>query len=224
MDDVIRGRSGLRAPDRDSRSPLTKSLLGWGVLAGPFYVAVVLGQALTRPGFDITRHDASLLSNGAWGWVQIANFVLTGLMVIACAAGVRRALGPSWAPRLLAVYGLGLIGGGVFVADPMAGFPPGTPAGRPEAISLHSTLHIVCAAVGFLCFIAACFVMARRFAGQRRRAWTLFSIATGVAFLAGFAGVASGSGSQAVVLAFWAALILAWSWLAALAVHLHRRA
>ncbi|MEP7105859.1 MAG: DUF998 domain-containing protein, partial [Chloroflexota bacterium] len=144
--------------------------------AGPFYVAVVLGQALTRPGFDLARDDASLLSNGGLGWIQIANFVLTGLMVIACAIGMRRALGGgqgvTWGPALLALYGLGLVGAGIFVADPMNGFPPGTPSGRPATISVHGILHLVSAAVGFLGLVAACVVLARRFASERRRGWT----------------------------------------------------
>jgi len=56
--------------------------------------------------------------------------------VILCAAGVRRALaggrGATWGAGLLAAYGLGLVGAGIFVADPMNGFPAGTPAGRPD--------------------------------------------------------------------------------------------
>lgn len=49
------------------------------------------------------------------------------------------------------------------------------------------------------------------------------SIVTGVLFLAAFAGVASGSSSPAVVLGFWAALIVAWTWLATVAVDTYRR-
>ncbi len=55
-----------------------RTLLACGVVAGPLYLIVGLTQALTRPGFDITRHDLSLLSNGDLGWVQISNFVLSG--------------------------------------------------------------------------------------------------------------------------------------------------
>ena len=205
---------------------VTRSLLGYGVLAGPFFVVVAVVQGLTRPGFDLTRHDVSLLSNGSLGWIQIANFVLTGAFVLAFAVGLGRALGSgrgaTWAPRLLAGYGLGLIGGGIFIADPMNGFPPGAPAGHPATISAHGILHLVAAGLGFLCLVAACLVMARRFAGERRRGWMAYSILAGVAFLAAFAGVASGSASPVVVLAFWAALILVWSWMAAVAVHFYR--
>jgi len=84
-------------------------------------------------------------------------------------------------------------------------------------------LHIVSAAIAFLCFVAACFVFARRFAAEHRSGWTRFSLVTGVVFLAAFAGVASGSSSPVVIAAFWAALLIAWAWLGALAVHLYRR-
>ena len=201
---------------------VTRSLLGYGVLAGPFYVAVVLAQAAIRPGFGLLHDDASLLANGNLGWIQIANFIVTGAFVLAFAVGMARALGRSWAPRLVAGYGLGLIAAGAFVADPMNGFPAGTAAGRPESISVHGMLHIVAAGIAFLCLIAACLVVARRFARERRRGWAVFSIVTGIGFLVAFAGVASGSGSAVVVIGFWAALILAWGWMAAVAIDLYR--
>lgn len=207
---------------------VTRSLLGYGVLAGPFYVAVAIGQALLRPGFDLAHDDVSLLSSGSFGWIQIGNFIATGLMVIACAIGVRRALGggrgATWAPIVLGVYGVGLIAAGVFVADPMNGFPAGTPAGRPESISVHGILHIASAGIGFIGLVAACFVMARRYAADGRMARTWFSIVTGVLFLAAFGGVASGSSSVFVIAAFWAALIVAWTWLAVLSIDLYRKA
>ena len=63
----------------------TKALLRCGMLAGPFYLAVALVQVRLRDGFDFTRHPLSVLTNGPGGWIQTANFVITGLMVIAAA-------------------------------------------------------------------------------------------------------------------------------------------
>src|SRR5215831_16792598 len=65
-------------------------LLRWGMMAGPFYLAVGLAQAFTRQGFDFARHPLSVLANGPGGWIQTANFVITGAMVIAAAVGVQR--------------------------------------------------------------------------------------------------------------------------------------
>ena len=70
----------------------TRRLLACGMAAGPLFLAAALIQALTRPGFDLTRDAVSLLSIGSLGWIQITNFLLTGVLFIAAAAGLRRAL------------------------------------------------------------------------------------------------------------------------------------
>ncbi|MEV4461569.1 DUF998 domain-containing protein, partial [Microbispora sp. NPDC049633] len=80
----------------DRRNAVTRSLLGYGVIAGPIYVGVSLTEALTRDGFDLTRHAWSLLANGDLGWIHITNLVLAGAMTIAFAAGLRRAAGRGW--------------------------------------------------------------------------------------------------------------------------------
>ena len=204
-------------------SPQTRALLICGLIAGPFYLVVGLLQALTRPGFDLTRHDLSLLANGDLGWIQITNLVLTGVLVVAFAVGMRRTLsagrGRTWGPRLLAVYGAGLIGAGFFIADPAFGFPPGTPADA-HTISWHGLLHFVFGGVGFLALIAACFVLARRFAAQRQGGWAVYSRATGVIFFAAFVGIAVGSGQPWSVLGFWFGVVVAWAWVSALAAKL----
>ena len=74
----------------DPETQVTRSLLGYGVLAGPVYVTASLVQAVTRPGFDLSRHEWSLLADGPHGWIQITNFVLTGLLSIAPPAGTDR--------------------------------------------------------------------------------------------------------------------------------------
>src|SRR5215204_2504558 len=52
---------------------------------------------------------------------------------------LRRGGGPvhRWAPRLLFVYGVGLVIGGLFVPDPALGYPVGTPDEVPDSISWH---------------------------------------------------------------------------------------
>ncbi|TNM56186.1 DUF998 domain-containing protein [Brevibacterium sediminis] len=63
-------------------------MLGWGVVAGPFYLVFGLILALARDGFDLTRHSLSLLSLGEGGWLQILNFALTGAALSASPIGV----------------------------------------------------------------------------------------------------------------------------------------
>jgi hypothetical membrane protein len=85
----------------------TRGLLACGVAAGPLYVLVGLLQVLTRDRFDVRRHALSLLANGDLGWMQVANFLVTGVLVLAGAWGVRTALrgqrAGTWGPILLAI-------------------------------------------------------------------------------------------------------------------------
>jgi Protein of unknown function (DUF998) len=204
---------------------ITKSLLGYGVIAGPVYLASATIQATARSGFDPTRHDVSLLANGAFGWIQSATFVLAGAMTIAAAVGISRALRPDarLASSLIAVYGAGLIGAGAFRADPAYGFPPGSPAG-PGPVSWHGSLHILCAGVGFSSLIAACALVARYLhrAGHPRWAW--YCACTATLFAAGFAAIAALPATSGAVLLLTAAVINAWVWLATFSLKLYREA
>jgi len=197
----------------------TKLLLVAGVIAGPIYLIVGVAQALTRPGFDIARHDLSLLSNGDLGWIQITNFLVAGLLVIAGAVGMRRTLdgrGKIWGSLLVGVYGLSLIGAGVFRADPAMGFPLGT-SEDAMTISNHGLLHFITGGIGFLALIAACFVFARHFTSLHQRGWAAYSMLTGVIFFASFIGIASGSGNGWTLLGFWIGVVLAWTWISLMA-------
>lgn len=204
----------------------TAALLACGILAGPIYMGVGMLQIIFRDGFDPLRHTLSLMSLGVGGWIQIANFILAGLLVVAGAAGAKKAMhtgrGRTWGPLLLMVYGLCVIASGVFVADPMNGYPPGTPDGPPETMSWHGGLHFMAGGVGFLAIIAATFVFARRYATLGMRGWSVYSAATGALFLVSFMGVASGSQHPAVFLAFWIGMALIWTWITAIFVQLLR--
>lgn len=197
----------------------TERLLQSGMLAGPLYVIAGLAQVLTREGFDVGRHALSQLSNGEFGWVQIANFLVCGALVIAGAIGARRVLHPgrggTWGPILLGVYGLGLIGAGIFPADPGRGFPPGTAAG-PAEMTRAGLLHFVFGGIGFYALIAGCLVFARRFAASGRPEWAAYSLFTGIGFFLAFGAIASGSTAPTPMLAFYAAVVWIWAWHAAL--------
>jgi uncharacterized membrane protein YhaH (DUF805 family) len=183
-------RAGAASPSTGTTTTTsrTRSLLACGVLAGPLFIVVGLLQMLARDGFDPIRHPLSLLSVGDLGWVQIANFVVAGALFVAAAVGMRRALragpGRTWGPLLVGVYGAALVMGGVFVADPALGFPPGTPDGIPEQVSWHGAVHTVAPVLASLALGAASLVFARRFAAIGRRGWAAWSVAVAVVGLA----------------------------------------
>ena len=217
------GSAKTRTDKCDPRIAITKSLLGYGILAMPFYVIVSVIEGATRAGFDFTTHDWSLLANGHLGWIHIANLVLTGLMTVAFAIGLGRSTGSAWTGRLVTLYGIGLIGAGVLIADPANGFPAGTADGA-GAISWHGAGHMVSAAIGFAGLIAACFVLARHYSRRGDRGWAWFARTTGAVFALSFLGIAGSGGAAASVLAFTAAVLLVTVWSAATAVREYRRA
>ena len=116
----------------DPATRVTRSLAGYGVRIGPVYVGVSHASALTRDGFDLGRHAWSQLALGGPGWIQVTNLIVSGLMFVAFAVGLRRALvtgvGATWAPLLIGVFGLSMVVSGIFPADPVLGFPVGVSA------------------------------------------------------------------------------------------------
>jgi hypothetical protein len=202
------------------QSMTTRALLTCGVIGGPLFVTVTVAQQLTREGFDPRRHALSQLSLGDLGWLQITNFLITGVLFIACAVGLRLALrgtlAGTWGPRLFGTFGAALIWGGVFVTDPAYGFPPGTPEGPPqmEDLSWHGMLHAVAPAVAGIAIVAACFVFARRFARLGQPGWAWYSRGAAVVYLVlGFASFPAGDFRLML-----AGGILVWTWASVIAL------
>jgi hypothetical membrane protein len=192
-----------------------------GVLAGPLFVTTAVVQILVRDGFDLTRHPISLLANGPWGWVQSANFVAAGLLGLifayAAAPQLRGGRGGVAGPLLIALFGLGLVVGGVFKADPAMGFPAGAPAGYPATLSTSSIIHAFAPPLSFLCLVAACLVLARRFAAAGARRFALVTVVVAVTCFLLPLPVGPVHSVRLFV-----AVALGFAWLTALAVRLRR--
>ncbi|MFD0365658.1 DUF998 domain-containing protein [Nocardia sp. GCM10030253] len=194
----------------DNRTGL---LLACGVLATPLFFVVAFAQTTTRAGFDLGPHMISQLASGDHGWIQIANFVVTGILFILAAIGLRQAFteGPGrvWIPRLVAVFGAGLIAAGVFVVDPVKGYP----VGAVEHTTWHGILHGVAAVVAGLSMTAALGVFARRFFAAGQRGWAIASIVVAVVYLVlPFVNADQGGLLLAV------ASIIGWGWVSVLAL------
>lgn len=190
----------------------TEKLLTAGILATPAFFVVALTQTVTRDGFDLSRHMISQLSLGDMGWIQIANFVVTGFLFVLTAVGLRRTLstgiGHVWIPRLVGVFGTGLIAAGVFVCDPAKNYP----VGAAETLTWHGILHGASAMISGIALVAADIILARRFAQQGRTAMAVVSVAIGLIYL-----VLPYIIPDLTSILFAAASFLAWGWISLLA-------
>ncbi|WP_339401786.1 DUF998 domain-containing protein [Nocardia sp. XZ_19_385] len=186
----------------------TEKLLTAGVIATPLFFAVALPQAVARDGFDLSRHMISQLSLGSLGFLQIANFLVTGVLFILGAIGLNRVLtegiGHVWIPRLVAAFGAGLIAAGLFVADPVNGYP----VGEPDSLSWHGILHGAAATLSGLALVAALIILARRFIRDGRKGMAAASIAIAAAFMVLPAALPS-----VVSITFATVSFLAWGWI-----------
>jgi hypothetical protein len=196
----------------------TKTLLRAGVAAGPLFITVVLAQLLTRDGFNIMHHPISLLSLGGTGWVQITNFIVTGALCLAFAAGLSRALGSGlghlWVPRLMSVFGVGLIVGGVFVPDPALGYPLGTPDSIPKSWTVHGTIHAFAPPLAFTALVVCALVMARRDRASGQPGWAAYCALSGLGTLILTAWPDQNSASWRLALG----VLVGFGWVTALAV------
>jgi hypothetical protein len=203
-------------------------LLVCGTIAGPFFTAAWILEGATRADYNPLRHPISSLSIGEFGWTQSASFLITGLLTLAFAFGLRRALnfpgGSKWGPLLLGAIAIGLIGAGIFVTDPMNGYPPGTPD-LPMQYSLIGRLHRLFSAFVFLGLPIACFIFARLFTSLGKRRWAIYSMVTGISFVVMFI-VTSAAFAQVEVLVDYAGLFqritltIGWVWLTLLAIYM----
>lgn len=188
-------------------------------------MAVFTVEGARREGYDPLREPVSSLALGRWGWVQRANFVATGLLMLACAVGLRRVpdehpAASRWGPRLVALYAIGLLGAGIFVTDPV-GFGAADP-GVPSRPSQRGILHGLFSLQVFASLGAAALVYAWRFAKSGERRWAVGSACSGIAVPTGIAvfgrALARDDGPGRIAgLIQRLTIVTGWSWLSGLA-------
>src|SRR5262245_46047417 len=113
------------APSMQQRGNAARWLALAGVV-GP--ILFVLGFTLAgflRPGYSPISQAVSDLGVGPNAWLQNANFVLFGLLLITFASGfylgMRSVISRGWLVAcfvLLILSGVGIINGGIFTEDP----------------------------------------------------------------------------------------------------------
>lgn len=195
---------------------MTRRLLGLGLIAGPLFTTtyLVLG-AVHGDGYSVVRHPISSLALGPLGWVQVASFLVSGLLLVLFAVGLRRGLGAVLLPALVAAGGVGLLGAGIFLSDDV---------GAP--ITWHGRLHNEAFSLpGFAALTSAMLVAAVVFAGR----FAVYSAVSGVVFAAlfvvailGFTGSAPWSAAAGLLQRL--CVSVGWLWVALLALQTRYRA
>jgi hypothetical protein len=144
-----------------------------------------------RAGYDWRRHAVSSLADGPGGWFQRANFILTGSLFCIAAHGLARSpkqtAVPRVVPALTFAVGGGLIGSGLFVTDPVAGYPPSAgdqdeaDPNRPVIATREGTLHNLCATPIFVGIPIAATTSATSAAHRGHYRWASYSAGSAIA-------------------------------------------
>jgi hypothetical protein len=172
--------------DGAALSPATFFLIACGTFGGILFTTVYLIEGATRPGYDALQQPISALSLGLGGWVQQANFIIFGILMIISALGWRAALFPGRGalgyPLLKIASGVGLIMDGIFSQDAGRGYPPGA---QTTSITVSGQIHNIFASICITAIAAGCYVLAARFVAEPRwRWWALYAALTGIATMA----------------------------------------
>lgn len=174
---------------------LRRNLLRGGLCTGPMFIAIFTLDGATRAGYLPARHPVSSLALGRRGWLQTANFVVTGVLYLAGAAGLSRTRDPHMSrlagPALIGAAAAGITAAAVFTTDPVSGYPPGTPDTPPEP-STAGTLHDLVSIPTFLGLPMAATAYSWRFARSGQPGWAAYSASTAIGMLAAFVLSAAG--------------------------------
>jgi hypothetical protein len=165
-----------------------------GVVAAPVFISAFTAIGAKRAGYDWRRDPVSSLAIGPGGWPQRVNFMVVGALVCVASRGLaqseRRTVGPSVVPALVLGVGVGLIGSGVFVTDPVAGFRPSklAPDGPPPTpeVTREGMLHNFCAIPIFAGIPAAALTCAGSAVRRREYRWATDSAGSAIGMISSF--------------------------------------
>jgi hypothetical membrane protein len=215
------------AQSAGSQKVSTRLLLTCGAIGSLLNIVVLLILGATRPGYNVWQIPDSSLELGPGGWIQITNYLVSGVLLLAFAIVLRRVLrtgrGSTWGPILLGLFGLTFIGIGVFVTDPVLGYP----SGASSIPTVPGTIHNLFGQLQFISLAAACFVLARRDAADpASRGWAWYAVATGLLVVASdivFVLTFKVLGEGPIGLIARIGIIVSGCWVALLAIRLMRQ-
>ena len=180
-----------------------------GVVAAPLFVATFSAIGAFESDYDWRRDAVSLLALGRRGWLQRANFIVTGSLYATSALALcpfpQQGKQPRAVPWLVAAVGIGLIGSGVFNTDPVGEYRPNAPSDRaedasgrlPSGSTLEGRLHNLFAIPIFVGIPIAGLVSAIAATRDKNYRWALYSTSSSISMIANFVlfGMAFGQDS-----------------------------
>lgn len=174
-------------------------------------MAVFLVLGAVKPGYDARARFVSEGSVGELGWIQIVNFVVLGVALLAFTAALWNSYGDEVSGRLgaglMAAVSVGLILAGAFVTD------PGT-----KIVSRHGLVHVIASMVVFGGLMLACLAFAWRLRANGE--FATYSVATGLFIPIGIVVITAAG--RWTGLAQRVLIIVAWTWITLLAWRLAR--
>jgi hypothetical membrane protein len=151
----------------EERSRFHTFLLCCGIIGAALFSIVNFTFGALSPDYDVARQSVGDLEMASFGWVQSANFILTGLFMTAFAWGLRMELvsGPGAVslPALQAALGIIMSLLGIFV---------------------HTPVHTILGIVFFIVIVFNFLIFARRFSMDTRwKGWASYTIASAAAMI-----------------------------------------
>ncbi|MEJ7677744.1 MAG: DUF998 domain-containing protein [Segetibacter sp.] len=174
---------------KNQKSITIKYSLLCGIIAGPIFLLLVIVEGHIRDDYNALRYPLSSLSFGEHAWMQIANFILTGMLLVFFSRGWQGLNNTkkkkSKISILICLAGVGLIGAGVFVTYPLFGYPENKPLLILQ-YTWHGNLHDAFSMLVFICLPWACFVFAGLCKEKDQKSCQLYSLFTGITMIVTF--------------------------------------
>lgn len=155
----------------ESRNLARRLCLWAGIVAPLFFVVVFTIDGFLTPGYSAMRDVVSFLELGPTGWIQILNFLITGLLLVFFAFGffqwMRSRSASVWlyaTTILIALSGVGLIMAALFLPD-----APGS-----SQVTMNGILHTIAFTLVFLSLGLAGLVAGGKFV--RTAGWRIHGI------------------------------------------------
>jgi len=157
-----------------------------GAVSGPLFILTFVIEGVMRTHYSQLHNPVSLLALGSFGWVQVVNFLITGVLVLVFANGLwrryRTSRAMSISASLIAILAFGIIGAGVFTMDGSGVQYQGILT-QTLHLSPHGILHRLFAGSTFCILPASSFVMACQFCKWQQKGWAIYSVISGMGAL-----------------------------------------